>query len=146
MPWRPGGNSARSRQSQCPALQEQCSQAHKHEFHLKAGTNFFMLRLAGHWNRLPRGVGESLSLETFEAQLEAVLCHLPWQVDCSELSPKVSSNPRYSVHLRKCVIKFSPISRMLPAVSLGSTGLMALFVLTSCLGLFCDLVFFCFFF
>lgn len=54
---------------------------------------------------------------------------LPRQGDCTELSPKGSSHPSYSVRPYKHVIKFSTVSRMLPTVSLAaSTGLMALFM------------------
>jgi len=40
--------------------------------------NFFTLRVTEHWNRLPRGVMESPSLEIFKTHLDKVLCSLLW--------------------------------------------------------------------
>ena len=38
--------------------------------------NFFTLRVTEHWNRLPRGVMESPSLEIFQTCPDMVLCSL----------------------------------------------------------------------
>jgi len=38
--------------------------------------NFFTLRVMEPWNRLPRGVVESPSLEIFKTRLDEVLCSL----------------------------------------------------------------------
>ena len=40
--------------------------------------NFFMVRVTEHWNRLPREVVESPSLEIFKACLDAYLGSLLW--------------------------------------------------------------------
>jgi len=45
-------------------------------FHLNMRKNFFPLRVTEHWNRLPREIVESPSLETFETHLDKVLCSL----------------------------------------------------------------------
>jgi len=46
------------------------------KFCLNMRKNFFTLRVTKHWNRLPRGVVESPSLEIFKTRLDAVLCSL----------------------------------------------------------------------
>lgn len=38
---------------------------------------FFILRVTEHWNRQPREVVESPSLEIFKICLDAFLCNLP---------------------------------------------------------------------
>jgi len=49
----------------------------KHEkFHLNMRKNFFILRVVEHWNRLPREVLDSPSLEIFKTSLDKVLCSL----------------------------------------------------------------------
>jgi len=40
--------------------------------------NFFPLRVTEPWNRLPRGVGKSLSLEILKTCLDTDLCSLLW--------------------------------------------------------------------
>ncbi|PKU47107.1 hypothetical protein llap_2602 [Limosa lapponica baueri] len=46
------------------------------KFHLNTRRNFFTLRVAEPWNRLPREVVESLPLETFKTHLDMFLCNL----------------------------------------------------------------------
>jgi len=46
------------------------------KFQLNMRKNFFPLRVTEHWNRLPREVVESPSLEIFKTRLEKVLCSL----------------------------------------------------------------------
>jgi len=48
------------------------------KFCLNPRKNFFPLRVTEPWNRLPREVVESPSLEIFKTRLDAVLCSLLW--------------------------------------------------------------------
>jgi len=46
------------------------------KFRLNIGKNLFTLRAREHWNKLPREVVESPSLEIFKTRLDTVLCSL----------------------------------------------------------------------
>jgi len=46
------------------------------KFQLNTRKNFFPLRMTEHWNRLPREVVESPSLEIFKTRLDKVLYSL----------------------------------------------------------------------
>jgi len=46
------------------------------KFRLNMRKNFFTLRMKKHWNRLPREVVDSPSLEIFKTCLDKVLCNL----------------------------------------------------------------------
>jgi len=46
------------------------------KFHLNMRKSFFTLRVTEHWNRLPREVVESPSLEIFKTRADKVLCSL----------------------------------------------------------------------
>jgi len=46
------------------------------KFHVNMRKNFFPLRVTEHWNRLPREVAESPSLEILKTHLDKVLCSL----------------------------------------------------------------------
>jgi len=48
----------------------------RRKFRLNMRNNFFTLRVTEHWNRLPREVVESPSVEIFKTRLDAVLCSL----------------------------------------------------------------------
>ena len=45
-------------------------------FHLNLRRNFFSVRVSEHWNRLPRGVVESPTLEAFKTRLDTFLSSL----------------------------------------------------------------------
>ena len=46
------------------------------KFHLNMRKNFFTVRVAEHWKRLPRETVESPSLEILKTHLDAFLCNL----------------------------------------------------------------------
>lgn len=46
------------------------------KFHLNMRKKFFTLRVEKHWNRLPRQVVESPSLEIVKTHLDTFLCKL----------------------------------------------------------------------
>ena len=48
----------------------------RRKFHTNMWKNFFMVRVMEHWNRLPREVVESHSMEIFKTHLDAYLCNL----------------------------------------------------------------------
>ncbi|KAJ7405946.1 hypothetical protein BTVI_67245 [Pitangus sulphuratus] len=50
----------------------------RRKFRLSMRKNFFTVRVAEHWNRLPREGVESSSLEILKNRLDAILCHVLW--------------------------------------------------------------------
>jgi len=74
------------------------------KFYLNLRKNLFTLRVTEHWNRLPREVMESPSVEIFKTCLDEVLCslllvNLLWQEGWTRQCPDVPSNPCNSVIL-----------------------------------------------
>ena len=92
---------ARVAQNICNGLK--CEQR---KSHINTGKNFFTIRLMEHWNRLHRGVVESLSVELFKTCLDAYLCYL-LQGTCSRrgLDSMITSwSPFQSLQSRDSVI------------------------------------------
>ena len=84
--------------------------AHKlkqRKFQLNMRKNFFPLRVTEPWNRLPREVVESPSLEIFKTRVDKVLCSLLWvtllrQEDWTRWPAEVPSKPFQHVILWFC--------------------------------------------
>ena len=80
------------------------SMGKRRKLQLNPRKNFFPLRVMEPWPRLPRGAGESPSLEIFKPCLDAVLCSLLWvtllqQEGWTRWPTEVPSNPDHSVIL-----------------------------------------------
>ncbi|PKU28221.1 cytoplasmic dynein 1 heavy chain 1 [Limosa lapponica baueri] len=60
--------------------------------------NFFPMRVAEHWNRLPREVLESPSLETFKTCLDKFLCNLLDAIR-EKMKKNYLSNPSYNYEI-----------------------------------------------
>jgi len=60
----------------CPLTKGNWHKQKHRKFQLNMGKNFFTVRVTEHWNRLPREVVESASLEIFKTRLDKVLCSL----------------------------------------------------------------------
>ena len=74
------------------------------KFQLNMRKNLFALRVTEHWNRLPREVVHSPSMDIFKTRLDKVLCSLMsvtllWQGGWTRWSTEVPSNPYHSVIL-----------------------------------------------
>ena len=67
--------------------------------------NFFMARVTEHWNRLPRGVVDSPSLEIFKAHQDTYLCSLlEGGLLCRGLDSVIPGGPSQPLELCDSVI------------------------------------------
>jgi len=68
---------ARLFSAMCSERTKRCGLKLEHgKFCTNVRKNFFMVRVTEHWNRLPRGVVESPSMEILKTRLDAYLCNL----------------------------------------------------------------------
>lgn len=71
--------------SQVPSdrTQENSLKLHQGKFRVDIGKNFFMESVIEHWNRLPRGVMESLSPEVFKKGDDTMIQLFKTEMSCS---------------------------------------------------------------
>ena len=91
------------------------------KFCIKMQRNFFTVRVMEHWNRLPRGVVDSSSLEIFKAHLDTYLCSLlEGGLLCRGLDSVIPGGPSQPLELCDSVISlwiiFSCVRRQLSSL------------------------------